>query len=134
MSTSMKTYLIEFENGKRKRITVPESWKVTFGPAVAGVNKPGRGYQHEMPMALRFYESTDKQRAIFTDVTSFRDLSIEIEEEVVSVQEKQGYMECEGVRKATTFQAKTREWVDPDRVQERPALPKDSEIFETEDD
>jgi hypothetical protein len=132
MKTDTKTYLIEFENKTRKKITVPETWKVTFGPSVAGPQKPVPGYQHKMPMALRFYETAEKQRAIFTDVISFRDMSIEIEEEVTSTQEKQGFMECDGVRKATTFQAKTREWVNPDRPQERPALPTDASMFEDE--
>lgn len=112
-AVEMKTYIIEFENNKRQRITVPASWKVTFGPAAAGVNK-GNNNHLKMPMALRFYERTDLQRAIFTDVKSFRDNSIQIEEERVDVREKAGFVEVEGTRKATTFQAKTKTWVDPD--------------------
>ena len=87
-----------------------------------------------MPMALRFYESDTKQRAIFTDVVSFRDTSIAIEEERQNVQEKDGYMECDGRKKRVSFQAKTREWINPDETPESfPMLPADSEIFDMSD-
>jgi hypothetical protein len=127
-----KTYIIDCENGSRRKVTVPASWKVTFGPCVKGMNSGDRDHR-KVPMALRFYESETKQRAIFTDVVSFRDTSIKIQEEKIRVSEKDGYMECEGVRKRTSFQASVREWVDPDVITERPLLPKDSEIFEVED-
>lgn len=128
--TQMKTYLIEHDDGTRRKITVPASWKVTFGPAVAGKQK---GSEHfKMPMALRFYESKEQQRAIFTDVVSFRDTSIDIQEERVSTQEKEGFIECDGVRKSTTFKAETKEWVNPDNLiisHERILPPCDEEMF-----
>lgn len=126
----MKTYLIKFENGTEQKITVPEAWKVTFGPATKG-ERGGRP-NLKMPMALRFYESDTKQRAIFTDVVNFRDTSIKIEEKKIRVQEKDGYMECEGARKRTTFRAQTTEWVNPDEPSETPLLPEDSEMFDIE--
>lgn len=129
---SEKTYLIEFQNGKRQKITVPDNWKVTYGPAVKGnYASSAHEQRYKMPMALRFYESDDKQRAIFTDVVGFRDMSIKIEEEEIKVQEKDGYVECDGMRKRTTFQAKTREWVNPDSiVNSVPALPSDPQMYD----
>lgn len=121
----MTTYLIEFKNGKRQRITVPSSWKVTFGPAAAGANSAkyvGEG-RAPMPLALRFYEAENRQRAIFTDVLNFRDTSIKIEEEQINTQEKQGYVEVDGKRKATSFRAETRDWVNPDSVSPDKLLP-----------
>jgi hypothetical protein len=106
-----KTYHIEFKNGAEKRITVPADWKVTFGPCVAGGNSNGK---MEMPLALRFYESKENQRAIFTDVRSFRDMDIKILEKKVSIQEEQGFIERGGKKKATTFQAQCVEWKDAD--------------------
>ena len=132
MAEEMKTYIITHEDGTRRRITVPEEWKVTFGPATRGDRGGNRPGTLKMPMALRFYESETKQRAIFTDVTSFRDASIKIEEEKVRVEEKDGYTECEGVRKRTTFQATVKEWINPDTEQEIPLLPSDSSIFDNE--
>ncbi len=123
----MTTYLIEFKNGKRQRITVPSEWKVTFGPAAAGVNKASNG-DRQMPLALRFYESTNKQRAIFTDVVNFRDVGIKIEEEQINIQEKQGYVEVDGKRKATSFKAETRDWVNPDSVSSDKLLPPSDDI------
>jgi len=112
----MKTYLIEHDNGEERKITVPANWKVTFGPAASGSYKSDTTGRYKMPLALRFYEGKDKQRAIFTDVKSFRDLSIKVEIRKISVQEKQGYMECDGERKATTFRAEVATWVNPDEV------------------
>ena len=128
-TAALTTYLIEFENGKRQKVTVPSNWKVTFGPAAKGTeHATGRG--QKMPLALRFYESDKVQKAIFTDVVGFRDTSIEIQEEVVNVSEKQGYVEYEGKRKKTSFQATTREWVNPDKVDDKPQLPQGTEVYE----
>jgi len=129
-----KVYIITHEDKTKRRITVPADWKVTFGPASRGENAGNRAGQHlKMPLALRFYESETKQRAIFTDVISFRDASIKIEEERTNVQEKEGYVECEGVRKKTIFSATVKEWINPDAVSEPiiPLLPSDREMFDT---
>jgi len=72
----MKTYLITTRKEKLK-ITVPENYKVTFGPVAVGNSARGGS------LALRFYESDTKQRAIFTDVLSFKDCSIPVERLVV---------------------------------------------------
>jgi len=125
------TYLVERSDGSRFKITVPEDWKVTFGPAVTSQSKNPHlpQYAGKIPMALRFYESETKQRAIFTNVVSFRDISIPLFIEKINLQEKDGYYECDGVRKATTFQAKTREWKDANEEETIPLLPGDEEIF-----
>lgn len=68
MSEDTTTYLVNFIDGDKKQITVPKSWKVTFGPVVPGSRHP----------TLRFYESKEKQRAAFTDVKNFRDMSMDI--------------------------------------------------------
>lgn len=70
-----RTYLVERDNETLK-ITVPSHWKVTYGPIV-----PGTRFRSEY--ALRFYEGKENQRAIFTNVRSFRDLSIPVEKLVV---------------------------------------------------
>lgn len=109
---SMKTYLITHDNGNETKISVPASWKVTFGPAARG-NNAGKSHS-VMPLALRFYEDETRQRAIFTDVKSFRDLSIPVFVKKKSTQEKHGFMECEGSKKATIFTVETSEWINPD--------------------
>lgn len=67
----MTTYLVVTTQGKKK-VTVPSSWKVTYGPVSPG-SKYGGGDN-----VLRFYEAENKQRALFTNVREFRDLSIEV--------------------------------------------------------
>ena len=124
------TYLIIHEDGTERKITVPSNWRVTFGPAARGSHGAKYGSTLKMPLCLRFYENETKQRAIFTDVVSFRDLSIKTEIKKVSVQEKQGFMECDGKRKATTFQAVSEEWVNPDDLTKTPALPDSPNVKE----
>lgn len=132
-----RTILITKTDGEEIQVDIPANWKITFGPAVANAGKARMegattGYRM-MPMALRLYESEKMQRAIFTDVASFRDLSIPMRVKKTRVQEKDGFMECEGVRKRTTFQAKTHEWVDADvEAKQNPPLldmPDDEEVF-----
>lgn len=65
-----KTYLVK-RNGEDLKITVPAKWKVTYAPVQPGDRHSGN--------CLRFYESDKQQRAIFTDVKSFMDLSIGVE-------------------------------------------------------
>lgn len=80
------TYFVRRANNKEQYITVPAAWKVTFGPLAPG-SKTFHDYAAK-GWTLRFYEAKDKQRAVFTDVFEFRDMSIQItdkfvEEEVV---------------------------------------------------
>lgn len=124
-----RTLLIVHENGNETQIDIPAEWKVTFGLAAPGAEHV-KGSR--MGLALRIYETEKMQRAIFTDVVSFRDMSIPIRVKKVSTQEKAGYMECEGVKKHTTFQAQTVEWVDPDSDADNTpklSMPKDSDMF-----
>lgn len=72
----VRTYQIT-TNSERFRVTVPSDWKVTFGPVAPGVRGSG-------DLALRFWEQENKQRAIFRNVVSFRDLSIPFSREVIS--------------------------------------------------
>jgi hypothetical protein len=56
-------------------VTIPATWKVTFGPLA-------QGGPHVQCMALRIYETKEKQRACFINVMSFFDLDIPIKEQV----------------------------------------------------
>ena len=81
------TYEIQSVEGTYQ-IDVPADWKVTFGPvAVGATNKRGYG-DSSGSMALRFYESDTKQRAIFTGVHSFRDVSIPLRRKIKNVTEE----------------------------------------------
>lgn len=136
MEEKTRTLLIIHENGNETQIDIPESWKVTFGLASPGAEHVKGG---KVGLALRIYETEKMQRAIFTDVVSFRDMSIPIRIKKVNVQEKDGFMECDGVRKRTTFQASTTEWVSPDvdnsnNATPKLAMPSDQEVFGNKDE
>jgi hypothetical protein len=47
-------------------------------------------------------------------------MSIKIKIKKVTIQEEAGYIERRGEKKATTFQAKVCEWVDPDDTDNQP--------------
>ena len=111
--TAKKTYLLELKNGGERKLTVPATWKVTFGPTTPYEKKNGGGYGQEV-WALRLYESGTKLRAIFTDVKSFRDMEISLLEKKVKV--KRQAMEKAGRKggRAVVVEAKVEEWINPD--------------------
>lgn len=70
----MRTYQIEFTDGSAPvRVVIPASFKVTFGAIVPG--RPGAATSG--PLGVRIWEGAEKQRAVYANVASFRDLSIE---------------------------------------------------------
>lgn len=69
-----RTYLIE-RSREQIKVTVPDTWRVTFGPVVVGIKKE---YGTSSAPVLRFYEG-EIARALFTDVESFREVSIPVE-------------------------------------------------------
>jgi len=72
--TDEVTYEITFTDRGPIRITIPATWKVTFGALV-----PAKAGASMGPHGLRIWEGTDKQRAVFANVSSFRDLSLDIQ-------------------------------------------------------
>lgn len=70
----MRTIEVEFSSRGPIRITIPDSWKVTFGALV-----PAKAGSSQGPYGLRLWEGTDKQRAAFPDVIAFRDVTIPVE-------------------------------------------------------
>ena len=81
VDSDVRTYEIKTQSD-RFRIDIPANFKVTFGSLSPG-SKYGGG-----AMALRVYESDTKQRAVFTDVISFRDLSIPVRKYVKATKSK----------------------------------------------
>jgi hypothetical protein len=112
-STEEKTYILDLRGGGKRRLTVPATWKLTFGPLIPG-NKDGSG---RGTLALRFYEgSKEHQRAVFTDVESFRDSSIEVEEQVTRVKRQGKTRNAPTGTKETVMEARITEWRNPDQT------------------
>jgi len=65
-------------------IEIPGDWKMTFGPWAPRSGGAGPKaftqavVQNQPGWILRVYETKEKQRAVFTNVESFRDLSIPV--------------------------------------------------------
>jgi len=126
--TETRTYLLIHQDGTRRKVTVPDSWKVTFGPLVVPRSTTNLAQKDKIPIALRFYENENKQRAVFTDVVSFRDLSIEVLTEVVEVKSKMGTLNVDGGTKNVHMRAETREWKDDSKDFETPLQIEDRDL------
>lgn len=74
-----RTLLVEQADGRRFKITIPATAKVTYGHLHPGVKGGGFGDEGAV---LRIYEGTN-QTAMFRRVFSFRDLGYEYEAEQV---------------------------------------------------
>lgn len=82
---SDRVLLCERQGGKMFRVTVPEGAKVTFGPWSPPSGKDRVYGGAEMGGTLRIYESKSSGASIigcFTKVVSFRDDTLDYEEQV----------------------------------------------------
>ena len=104
-----KTYILTMRDGCTKKVTVPEEWKVTFGPLFPGSRGESGGR-----VGIRFYEGKEKQRAVFVDVVEFRDESIPILEKVSRTQAKRMRKDTPDGAKDVIVEARMTEWRDPD--------------------
>jgi len=72
-------------------IEIPDDWKMTFGPwSPRNRSDTPRTYtegdnQRKPGWILRIYEGKEQQRAVFTNVESFRDLSIPVFRKKITV-------------------------------------------------
>lgn len=107
-STETKTLLMELSGGRKRRVTVPASCKVTFGPLVPSER------MHKGEHALRIYESRDRQLAVFTDVVAFREEGIKIEELVKKTERKSMGKDSPNAAAETIVEVSVTEWRDPD--------------------
>lgn len=110
VAPGMKTYILNMKDGTRQKVTVPADWKVTFGALY-----PGKDHNSGR-LGLRFWEgsSKDNQRAVIADVESFRDTSIQIEEERVRIHEEGVNAETPLGKKHIIVRGEIKEWVNPD--------------------
>lgn len=106
-----KTYLVERHNEVLK-VTVPEDWKVTFGPLFT----PSKGGYGGPANCIRFYETKEKQRAIFMNVTGFRDLSIPVMKQVKIVKKQDNMKKDANSMKSSSEVEVESEWVEQTEV------------------
>jgi hypothetical protein len=121
----MTTYLVARSNGRDLKITVPSSWKVTFGP----LNPGSKNLAANGAPALRFYEKPNQQRAVITDVTSFRDMGIRVEEKRATVKQQVLTKNTAHGKKDVIVEGRVEEWINPDAPEHAGA---DQEFFQIE--
>jgi hypothetical protein len=109
--TDMTTYLLLMNDGTRQKITCPTEWTVTFGPLMPG--SQNKDYNSHKSIALRVRDG-QRQKAVFTNVESFRDMSMAIEAEVSKTKEETFFREEDGEKKQVIVQGSIKEWVNPD--------------------
>ena len=116
-ATGTKTYILTLKGGNVRKITIPDTWKLTFGNLVPYEVRGSGGAQ----VALRLYEGTKENlRAVFTDVIAIRDASIEIVEKRTTVQRKASQRHTGQGMKDVVVEARMTEWVDPDADEDTP--------------
>jgi hypothetical protein len=104
-----RTYEVRTTEGSY-RIDIPADWKVTYGPV-----SPGTKGSYGEGNALRIYESDTKQRAIFTGVQSFRDVSIPVQRLMVKRKGSEEFeSDTSGNRRGRTEVVVERKWVSVD--------------------
>lgn len=105
------TYLLIMKDGTKQKITCPTKWAITFGPLCPG----SKDFNGSSATSLRFRDGTH-QKAVFTGVESFRDMSMGIETEVNKTQQETFYKHDDesGEEKQVIVEGTIKEWVNPD--------------------
>lgn len=111
-----KVFVLTLKNGNVRKITIPASWKMTFGSLVPySNNRDGHRDPNSGGAALRLYEGNKENlRAVMTDVVSIRDASIEMMEKRTSTQRKAAQKQTPHGMKDVVVEARVTEWVNPD--------------------
>lgn len=106
MKEDFRKILVQFEDRSKLIIKIPASWKITFGEL-----HPGSKYESGAT-ALLIYESETKQRAVYTRVQSFRDLSIETKRLVTDAGIKKEYLKTKNKEHDQKTVNSFQYWVD----------------------
>jgi hypothetical protein len=108
--SEIRTYEIVTQREGKFRIDIPETWKVTFGPVIGA-----KGYESS-GLAFRVWETDKQQRALFTNVTSFRDLSLPMMREAVRKFGTDDWIIDDGSWTGKKAEQVERQWVPADDV------------------
>lgn len=110
MAEEEKTLIVEIQNGKDRKITIPADWTITFGPIGVGARNHG-----ESTNVLRFYADASKKqlKAVFRNVICFHEEGIQIREKVV--RKKNKTFKRQEKNGEQSYQAEVRQttWRDP---------------------
>jgi hypothetical protein len=81
-----RTLLVTRTDGREFRLTIPAASRITFGPWSPPTKDGNYRIERQLSGTLRVYEGATKTSeniiAVFADVASFRDLSVDYQEKV----------------------------------------------------
>lgn len=113
------TYLLIMGDGTKRKFTCPTRYKLTFGPLVPG--SKDTTYNSREALVLRVYDGPN-QKAVFTSVASFRDTSLQFEEEIVQSKAETFQAKDEnGNERQVVVEGAIRRWINPDAPKADPA-------------
>lgn len=107
------------QDGTQKKLVIPADWKITFGALVPG-QKESAG-----KIGLRLWsgaKGNEIQHAVFTNVDSFRDMSIEILEQVEERQTEIYRKEGDESGEAIHADVRVKKWINPDEAKPKPEV------------
>lgn len=110
--TIVMTLSGRFGESKKRKVTIPKNYDLTFGPFVPG------GGKVDGTKALRIYNERDQVMACFTDVDSFFEESLDISKLVIKEEEQILRKETEHGAKNVAVKATVEEWVPEDALKQ----------------
>lgn len=119
-----RTYILQLLDGGKRKLTIPATWKITFGNVLpynktsntGGPYDPPHGWQSRI--VLRVYEgSKDNLRAVMHDVLSFHEENVVILESRPKKVTTARLKEIDGKQDVELKEVGIDEWFDPDQLQ-----------------
>lgn len=124
-SEGTRTFILTLKDGDTRKVTVPSSWKLTFGNVIPFQGRNSSG--SEVRIALRFYEKNKEDlRAVMTDVVSFREEgTMAVSEKRTTVQRQASQKRTEQGMRDVIVEARVTEWVNPDKEEGTGSAPEE---------
>lgn len=111
MPADKRRILLVMQDGTQKKIEIPADWKVTFGALVPGQKKSAG------KIGLRLWsgkKGQEMQHAVFTDVSSFRDMSFSVSEQIEERQTETFIKQGDESGEAIQADVRVKKWINPD--------------------
>lgn len=106
-----RTLYAELNGGNMRKITIPASWVITFGPIAVGVGRNGQ----ESPNVLRIYSDAKRSDlvAVYRDIKAVSDERVMVTEK--TTRSKKKVFNKAGPKGDQSFAAEVRstKWVNP---------------------
>lgn len=114
-----RTFILQLMDGGRRKITIPATWKLTFGNVLPYNKSTGMAYDPpdgwRSRVVMRIYEGNkDNLRAVMHDVLSFREESMSIVESRMKLVTTARLKTVDNKQDVEFREVRVGEWYDPD--------------------